>query len=92
VEESLLANVWKSTIGESPTKMERFRAKGVPPLGNRNFQAPTNAPRPDDNRARIMMNTSNNIIINTFWLQATYNYIISNNSKNNNSGIVMTGT
>jgi hypothetical protein len=59
LEESLLENVWKSTIGERPVKIDRFRSKGVPPVGNRNFRAPTNAPRPDDDRARTMMNNSN---------------------------------
>jgi hypothetical protein len=56
-----LENVWKSTIGESLAKTDRLRSKSIPPVGNRNFRAPTNGPRPDDNRARTMMNNSNNI-------------------------------
>jgi hypothetical protein len=61
LEESVLDNVCESTIGESPTKMDRFRSKGVPPVGNRSLLSSTKAPRPDDNRARTVLNKRNNI-------------------------------
>lgn len=51
MEESLLENVWKSTIGESPAKMDRFRSKCASQTANRNFRTP-NLPRPDDSRTR----------------------------------------